>query len=188
MAGIVSLYGLPIGFSFASMPLAILFAVLGSLLPDLDARESKLSNMAIGGVAPLKLAAHMLSRSLGHRGPMHSLLAVLVVAVAFGLPLAFLLDPFAGFGLVLGYLSHLLLDACTRSGVPLYWPDKGRVWLLPARLRFVTGSRAEDGLFILLALAASGLLLTHLFQFQNAITTLQDSAISFQTAATTKLP
>ncbi len=176
MAGIVSLYGLPLGLSFDSMSLAILFAVIGSLLPDLDARESKLSNIAIGGVAPLKLVARLLSRSLGHRGPMHSLLAVLVVAIAFGLPLALFIDAFAGFGLTLGYLSHLLLDACTRSGVPLYWPDSGRVWLLPPGFRFTTGSAAEDGLFILLSFAASGLLLIHLFQFQNAtssnITTL----------------
>ena len=175
MAGIVSLYGLPLGLSFDSMSLAILFAVVGSLLPDLDARESKLSNVAIGGIAPLKLVARLLSRSLGHRGPMHSLFAVLVVALAFGLPLALLLDPFAGFGLTLGYLSHLLLDACTKSGVPLYWPESGRVWLLPPRLRFTTGSAAEDGFFILLSFAASGLLLIHLFQFQNANTALQDA-------------
>ena len=102
MGGIVSLYGLPLALPFDSMSLAILFAVIGSLLPDLDARESKLSNMAIGGVAPLKLIARLLSRSLGHRGPMHSLLAVLIIAVAFGLPLALLLDPFAGFGLTPG--------------------------------------------------------------------------------------
>jgi inner membrane protein len=156
---------LPIGMDSTSLVLAILFALLGSLLPDLDARESKLSNVQIGGVTPLKPAAWLLNRSLGHRGAMHSLLALLIVSLIFSLPLAFFLDPFAGVGFALGYLSHLLLDACTKSGVPLYWPDNKRVHLLPKSLRFVTGSTAEDTLFILLALIAAGFLLLHFFQF-----------------------
>jgi inner membrane protein len=166
---IVDVVGLvvPVGTDSTSLALAILFALLGSLLPDLDARESKLSNLQIGGIAPLKPAAWLLSRSLGHRGPLHSLLALFIVGVCFGVPISWLLDPFAGVGLALGYLSHLLLDACTKSGVPLYWPDTRRVHLLPKRLRFVTGSTAEDGLFILLAIVAASFLLTHFFPFSS---------------------
>lgn len=165
IGGIAVLWLLPpAGFESASIsfPLALVFAVLGSLLPDLDARESKLSNVQIGGIPWLKPIGYLLHRRLGHRGAMHSLLAWLLVSLVFALPLSFLMDPMAGFGLMLGYLSHLLLDACTRSGIPLLWPEPGRMHLLPYRLRLVTGSPAEDIFFLMLALLAIACLLTHL--------------------------
>ncbi len=70
--------------------------------------------------------------------------------------------------MVLGYGSHLALDAMTRHGVPLLptrgrdgrWGLKRRRHLLPPRWRFVTGSAAEDvlqaflfGLALLLLIA-----------------------------------
>lgn len=176
MGGIVSLWLLPLGTAYWSVALAIVFALIGSLLPDLDARESKLSNVQVGWITPLKPAAHALNRRLGHRGAMHSLLGLLFVAVTFGIPLGLFLDPFAGVGLVLGYLSHLLLDACTKSGVPLYWPKPGKVHLLPPGFRAVTGSWQEDLVFLLLTFAATGFLLGQLFNSSNS--TSNDSTTS----------
>jgi len=57
-----------------------------------------------------------------------------------------------GAAALLGYGSHLALDAMTRHGVPLLptrrrdgrWGLRQRQHLLPRRLRFVTGSAAED--------------------------------------------
>lgn len=164
LGGIAMLWLLPPGLSSSSLAWAVLFAVLGALLPDLDARESKLSNVKTWGVTPIKPLARLLSRSLGHRGPLHSLVALLALSILASLPLSILLDPFAGLGLSLGYLSHLLLDACTRSGIPLLWPEPGRVHVLPAPLRVVTGSGGEDVAFLLVALAATGFLLV---QFSN---------------------
>jgi inner membrane protein len=172
MGGIVSLWLLPLGTPYWSVALAIVFASIGSLLPDLDARESKLSNVQIGGITPLKPAAYALNRRLGHRGAMHSLMGLLFVAVTFGIPLSLFIDSFAGVGLVLGYLSHLLLDACTKSGVPLYWPKPGRFHLLPPGFRAVTGSWQEDIAFLLLTFAATGFLLGQLF---NSNITLNDT-------------
>ena len=139
------------------------FAILGSLLPDLDAADSKIARTTFQGITPLKPLSHLLFRSLGHRGPLHSVAAWLVVTLA-GAGLSLLLNPWAGVGLSLGYLSHLLLDACTKSGVPLWWPEPGRIHLLPYRLRVTTGSLAEDGVFALLALAAVALYLSKLPQ------------------------
>lgn len=164
MGGLALLGALPVGITSEAFVLAIFFAILGSLLPDLDARESRLSNVQIGGVTPMKPLAHVLNRRLGHRGAMHSLMALVALSVLVALPLALLLDPFTGIGLVLGYLSHLLLDAGTRSGIQLFWPDAQRVWVLPPRLRITTGSRAEDALLLLLSLATATFLLLHLFQ------------------------
>jgi inner membrane protein len=155
MGGIATLWLLPPGLDSSSLALAVVLAVLGALLPDLDARESKLSNVQVAGVTPIKPLAQLLSRSLGHRGPLHSLIALLALSILVSLPLSTLLDPFAGIGLSLGYLSHLLLDACTKS-------EPGRVHLLPRSLRVVTGGSGEDAAFLLVTLAATSFLLLQL--------------------------
>jgi inner membrane protein len=50
----------------------------------------------------------------------------------------------AALALSIGYLSHLLADAMTMSGVPLWWPvGEKRVHVLPPGLRLRTGSLAE---------------------------------------------
>jgi inner membrane protein len=171
MGGLASLWImqiLPFGVDSTALALSAIFSVLGSLLPDLDARESKLSNVQILGVTPLKPVASLLYKRLGHRGAMHSALALIVLSILVGVPLGLFLSPFAGLGLALGYLSHLLLDASTKSGIPLYWPDSDRVHVLPKKLRFVTGSFAEDILFFLLALIAAGFFLTQFTQLSQA--------------------
>lgn len=140
--------------------LAVAGAALGSLLPDLDARASLLQTIHIGGVAPLVLPARLLNRLFGHRGALHSLLALAVLAL-LSLPLLGI-EPLLWMGLVLGYGSHIAGDACTRHGVPLFFPSRVRVHLLPKPLRLSTGSLAEDALFVLLALGCLALLLRHL--------------------------
>ncbi len=172
MGGLASITILPFALDSTSFVLACIFAVLGSLLPDLDAQQSKLSNSQIRGIAPLKVASLLLNKRLGHRGAFHSVLALLLVAVVLGLPLALFLDPFACVGLVLGFASHLLLDACTRSGVPLWWPDTTRVHLLPRALRVTTGSLAEDAVFVLLAMPVA---LSFLIRLSTASAVLPSS-------------
>lgn len=140
--------------------LAVAGAALGSLLPDLDARASLLQSLHVGGVRPLVLPARGLHRLFGHRGTLHSLLALGVLAL-LSLPLLGI-EPLLWLGLLLGYASHLVGDACTRHGVPLFFPRRTRVHLLPKLLRLSTGSLAEDALFVLLALGCLTLLLRHL--------------------------
>jgi inner membrane protein len=137
------------------------FATLGALLPDLDAADSKIARASVGGVAPLRPLSRLVFRSLGHRGPLHSLVAWLLITL-LALPVSVFVHPAAGVGLSLGYLSHLLLDACTKSGVPLRWPDPTRLHLLPRPLRVTTGSTGEEACFFVLALAALSLFLTNL--------------------------
>jgi inner membrane protein len=146
------------------------FAALGSLLPDLDAAQSKAKHLSLSfrlgkervRVAPLSFPALVLSSTLPHRGPLHSLLALWIVAALIGLPLALITSWPAAVALLFGWLSHLALDACTKTGVPLFWPDKRRVRFLPPALRVTTGSEAEGLVFALCAVAAFGLLLTQL--------------------------
>ena len=95
-------------------------AAIGGLLPDLDHPESVLGRR-------LPLVSIPLARIFGHRGMTHSLLAVAVMTTGlvaitaihqWGLA-AWLLPP-----LIVGYLSHILGDSMTPSGVPLFWPRK----------------------------------------------------------------
>jgi inner membrane protein len=104
-----------------------------SLLPDIDKVQSKVSEK-------IKVVSFVIRFFLGHRGLMHSI----------WVPLIFYLTLF-GFSMNIaiaisfGYLSHLLLDGLTPSGVKLLWPMKKK---LKGFVR--TGSLMEYLLFVLL--------------------------------------
>jgi inner membrane protein len=147
--------GVSAGSSANNIGLLALLAGVGALLPDLDARESRLKRVTVGaGIAPFALPSLVLHRTLGHRGMLHSLIGLVLTALLLGVPLLHWLDWQPALALLLGFGSHLLLDACTKAGVPLLWPDRTRRHLLPARLRFTTGSAAEEALLVPLTLAA----------------------------------
>ncbi len=140
------------------------FAALGALLPDLDAQESSLKHLTLlssrrNGITlkPFALPATLLARVLGHRGLSHSAMGLGVAGVVIGLPLSIALGWQSAVALLLGYASHLLLDACTKSGIPFLYPDRNRRFALPPVLRVTTGSAAEEAVFALLALLAFGL-------------------------------
>lgn len=138
-------------------------AALGALLPDLDAADSKVKHLSLGGgVAPFALPALVLHRAFGHRGLLHSAMGLALFGLLVCLPLSFWWGGPPSLALWLGYASHLTADACTRAGIPFLYPNRRRTFLLPPRLRFVTGSPAEDALLPLLALPVLLLLLSAL--------------------------
>jgi inner membrane protein len=112
--------------------------VLGGLLPDIDHPASSLGRR----VLPLSM---MLAAIFGHRGITHSLIAAVVVSLAAWYSLHGLdwrpghSAPFV-LGLSAGYLSHLLADWLTNTGVPLLWPMKRR---FAAPVTISTGSPME---------------------------------------------
>ncbi|MEM6254822.1 MAG: metal-dependent hydrolase [Cyanobacteria bacterium P01_D01_bin.156] len=95
-------------------------AAIGGLLPDLDHPESALGRRFL-------LISVPLASIFGHRGFTHSLLAVTLL---LGLLIAIMMLPGYGYWawlvapLIIGYLSHILGDSMTPSGVPLFWPKK----------------------------------------------------------------
>lgn len=134
-------------------------AAFGALLPDLDASSSTLRHLRIGGLTPFVPLSQVLHGRFGHRGALHSLwglgvLALLVLPLLIWLPWRWYLS------LLLGYASHLAGDACTRSGIPLLYPRLERRHLLPSFLRLTTGSPAEEVVFVMLALSVLLLLLS----------------------------
>ena len=147
-------------------------ATFGALLPDLDAAGSTLKYWRLGGVQPFVPIAQLLHGRFGHRGVLHSLrglevLALLLVPLLIWWPWRWYL------ALLLGYASHLLGDSCTKTGIPLFHPRPGHFWLLPRRWRLTTGSSEEEILIPLLALAILLLLLT-----TSPLRIVQDAAAS----------
>lgn len=120
-------------------PQALAAAALGALLPDIDHPNSWAGRK-------MRVVSVPLSLVVGHRGVTHSLVAV---AGAIAL-LAVMGTGWMAAPVVIGYLSHLMADALTPSGVPLLWPARRRFTLNLCE----TGSVVEMGLVA--AIAAGG--------------------------------
>ncbi len=138
-------------------------AALGALLPDLDASESKIKHLKFPGTTfkPFLLPAQVVHSTNQHRGLLHSLWGLGMMAV-FVAPLMIWVGWAPVVALLLGYASHLLGDSATKSGIRLLYPKADRFYLLPKRLRFTTGSLAEEVLMAPLGVLAIFLLLFHL--------------------------
>lgn len=103
-----------IGFSLSCItnnPIIIGGALLGALLPDIDANRSIISN---------KIPIQRLTRGyfMKHRGGIHSIYASLIVSAIF----AVTIDGHFAVGIWIGYMSHILADSMTYRGVPLWFP------------------------------------------------------------------
>ncbi len=178
IGGIASLT-LPVGLFMARgevippdvLGVMVVGAVVGALAPDLDASESLLKSFTIPlitrcrrgsslSLSPFALPAAVLHQMLGHRTLLHSLLGVGISGMLIALPLAYWIEPGLGGGFLLGYLSHLALDACTVSGIRLLYPAKRRFHLMPPRLRVSTGSPEEGVVLAILASLALAILLS----------------------------
>ena len=139
----VVVYGGACAFAGAPIEVAALScAGVGALLPDVDTPNSR----AGWCVYPL---ASFLERRFGHRTITHSFVGTAIFA-ALCAPLLWWphLAPFY-WALLIGYGSHLLADAATKSGVPLAWPNR-RSWVFPGndQFRIKTGSAAELGVLL----------------------------------------
>ena len=132
-------------FSFFSMPLhrdlpAVACAIIGSVLPDIDS-----PNSYIGRVLPY--ASTPIERQWGHRTITHSLLCLLALSVMTWPVLIWQTPCYAA--LLLGYMSHIIADCATKSGVPLFYPHSAAcVFPGSAKYRIKTGSTGEGILLI----------------------------------------
>ncbi len=161
LAGLSSLWLLemiPGTLSADSLAPLALAAAFGALLPDLDAERSKIQSLSVSGVQPFAPISQAFYRAWGHRGPLHSALGLGIVALGACALVLWWEWPLSA-ALVLGYASHLLLDACTKSGIPLLYPKKKRYHLLPLPARLTTGSLAEEVFFAILSIPVFLLLL-----------------------------
>ena len=148
-------------------------ALYGARLPDVDVFGARVHrrtgverrSLLAGAVGLLvRLPALLLALALRHRGAAHWLLTcALFTAGALGGALLAGASPLVvavAAGASLGYLTHVLADACTPTGVSLWAPVSPRpVWLLPVGARVATGSARE----LLVSGAAAALIVALLF-------------------------
>ncbi|MGC4044838.1 MAG: metal-dependent hydrolase [Armatimonas sp.] len=169
MGGIASLWvlaALPHGTDILALSCAA--AGFGALLPDLDANASKLQSLSVKGIRPFVPVGAVIRQTYSHRGPLHSLVAVGAVALLGAIPLGICLGWQVGVALTFGYASHLMLDMCTRSGLPFFYPNPKTVWLLPKKLRITTGDEWEHLYTATLGILSLALLLSRLLLYQRS--------------------
>lgn len=101
-------------FSGGNYSVFLFLVLLGSVLPDIDERKSKIAK----GSGLIGLVVGFFFK---HRGFFHSLvflvLAVLLVKLFFG--------DYYGWGLFLGLAGHLLLDSMSKKGINWFYPFYG---------------------------------------------------------------
>ena len=154
--------GVLIGALFPAAMGGIITAGIGAALPDIDSPFSKINQMT-----SIKGSKQFNNGILRHRGIMHTLLVpTLVLGVYWSLFANNAILPF-----VAGYLSHLALDACTRSGVAPFYPfSKKRI-----KGKVKTGSSLDKSLTVvfLVLLFAVVLVKSLSFKFSALLLLLQ---------------
>ena len=138
----------------------LLFAIIGSIMPDIDHPKSVIGKMFYFISAPIE-------RRYGHRTITHSFVGwaissvifaflVLVGVFIFGFVLKFEVGGLdlwprwiAAFSI--SYFSHLVLDMFNPRGSQMFWPDPGRD-VLPKNPKYrpESGSKVEILIFIIL--------------------------------------
>jgi membrane-bound metal-dependent hydrolase YbcI (DUF457 family) len=92
----------------------------------------------------VEVVAWMIQRVTTHRGLTHSLIAMILVAVASIYVSVFFTstrNTWWGIAFAAGWLSHLVADGLTFSGLRLLQPfSKARFWFAPRPLRFRVGT------------------------------------------------
>jgi endonuclease YncB( thermonuclease family) len=117
---------------------AVLTAAATSVLPDADHPKSWVGHQ-LGSVS------EDLNRLFGHRGFLHSLLALVLVTLVLGLPLWWIVGrPAPMIAVGVGYGSHLFADMMTLGGVQLFWPSR-LIAVFPGRdsYRVASGGNSE---------------------------------------------
>ena len=108
-------------------------SILGSLIPDIDHKESKIGNK-------MKITSTIINKLCGHRGITHAPLLYIIIFGALLFPIissnnflntvSFNLT----IGIFVGVISHLFLDSLTISGIPFLYPFKKKkyhlIWML----------------------------------------------------------
>lgn len=94
---------------------------IGSLIPDIDNRGSKMGKK-------FKITSLVINKTFGHRGITHTPLVALILSSILLLGSSYfkgyyqVIYFYFSLGLIVGYISHLLLDATTVSGIPFLYP------------------------------------------------------------------
>lgn len=133
--------------STATIIVCLIANQIGALLPDVDQASNQLWDLLPAD----KFLGRILNKLFGtHRTISHSILGIFIVyqVSLWLLPKLFnkeFINPIIVFwALIIGYLSHLILDMLTEDGVPLLFPIKWKFGLPPIKkLRIKSGKGIE---------------------------------------------
>ena len=89
----------------------LFWVMFASGLPDIDTPKSRYGRK-------LGFLSSFIGFLFGHRGIFHSIW----IALALSMPVYFFLSKFIGIALLVGYMSHLLIDGLTKEGVNFIHP------------------------------------------------------------------
>lgn len=118
-------------FSDGDPVLLVGAGVIGAIIPDICHGGSK-----IGRALPL--LSKVINTLFGHRSFTHSLLFLVIMGILLN---SFVSNEAVQEGIMVGMISHLVLDMATRNGIKLLFPLKTRV-RLPITTR--TGGAVES--------------------------------------------
>lgn len=129
--------------------IALIANQAGGIIPDIDQPTAPFwRNLPIGGVVG-KVIAKMLG---GHRFLTHSIVGLVLVGFLFWTLLVFLQPimpnvqiAYVWWALIIGMVSHLVMDTFTKEGVPWLLPIPVKFGFPPVkRLRITTGKWTES--------------------------------------------
>jgi len=132
-------------FDIKNKLIFILIAVLFSIFPDIDARQSKIGKK-------YKFTSAIISFVFGHRGFFHSIYIPLILYFIF-----YYINNEIGIAILAGYFSHLFMDALTKNGIRPLHPLVNKKINGPFR----TNSILERILFLIIILSILYLLLLY---------------------------
>lgn len=137
----------PKSLNFTTGTASVIANVIGALLPDLDQASNRLWDLLPAG----NFIGSLLRRLfLSHRTISHSFLGIFLVhrLLLFLLPKIFnpqFIDlKIIYFSVIIGFISHVLLDFFTEEGIPLFFPIKYKIGFPPIKSwRIKTGKWFE---------------------------------------------
>ncbi len=146
--GLTSTIPLTLYYDYISIS-GVLIALIASLLPDLDHPQAYISR-----IFPFNFLSMIISPFTTHRGFTHTLKAFFVFSLIvygiiyfvhyskFNMPINLYIY---GIYASVGYLSHLIADGFTVSGIRGFWKpiSKKTFYVIPSFLRFKTGDIGE---------------------------------------------
>ncbi len=133
-------------FNIQNKLLFVLITMFFSIFPDIDDTKSKIGKKN-------KLISRIVNFFFGHRGFFHSIYIPLILFFVF-----YNLNNEIGVAILVGYFSHLFMDALTRKGIRPFYP------LIKKNINgfFKTNSILEKILFLIVVLLDLYLLLAYI--------------------------
>lgn len=138
----------PQQLSVATTVVVLVANEVGALLPDIDQASNRLWDLLPGGNFLGKIFRNVF---LAHRTLSHSLIGIFLVYEGGLWLIPKLFNPLfvnptlIFYSLLIGYLSHLLLDSFTEEGLPLLFPLKWKFGFPPfKKMRIKSGRWFEN--------------------------------------------